>query len=105
MYTNSVHPYMNVALTFHYDEESKFTYFWEMEEMCPFNENALYLRKMPYSSCAFEEIKSGIINNNTMYNIYVFSDRFSDTLQFLDDKGWVILLIKLYSILLTRSRP
>lgn len=79
---------MDVALSFHYDEQSKYTYFWEMTEMCPTNGDALYLKKMPYSSCADNEINFGMINNNTaMYNIYVFSDRFSDTLQFLDDKG------------------
>lgn len=78
---------MDVGLTFHTEEESKLTYWWDMEEICPTDKIASYLKKMPYSSCADDDIKLGTVNANTMYNIYVFSDRYSNTLQFLDDKG------------------
>jgi len=84
-------PYMDVGLTFHYDDVSKFTYWWDLVEICPSNdEKTNYLRKLPYSSCADIDINLGTINNtrvDTIYNIYVFSDRYSSTIQFLDDKG------------------
>jgi len=83
---------MDVGLTFHYDDVSKFTYWWDLVEICPSNDKKTsYLGKLPYSSCADIDINLGTTNNshnmNTIYNIYVFSDRYSSTIQFLDDKG------------------
>lgn len=77
---------MDIGLTFNYDT-TKFTYWWNMIELCPNDESTIYLKKMPYSSCADNEIKLVTEGTNIMYNIYVFSDRYSSTLQFLDDKG------------------
>eukprot|EP00102_Acyrthosiphon_pisum_P024176 XP_016661386.1 PREDICTED: piezo-type mechanosensitive ion channel component 2-like [Acyrthosiphon pisum] len=91
MIHNPSKPYMDVGLTFHYDDVSKFTYWWDLVEICPSNdEKTSYLRKLPYSSCADIDIILSTTNNsymNTIYNIYVFSDRYSSTIQFLDDKG------------------
>lgn len=86
----TVRPYMDAGLTFQYDDTSKLTYCWNMIEKCPINEDASYLRKLPYSSCADNDINLATTNNtqmNIMYNIYVFSDRYSRSMQFLDDKG------------------
>ncbi|XP_060844751.1 piezo-type mechanosensitive ion channel component-like isoform X2 [Rhopalosiphum padi] len=100
MIHNPTKPYMDVGLTFHYDDLSKFNYWWDMVEICPIeNENTSYLRKLPYSSCADNDINLGTTNStrmNTMYNIYVFSDRYSSTMQFLDDRG----IIGLYTIII-----
>jgi hypothetical protein len=89
---------MDVGLTFHYDDLSKFNYWWDLVEICPIeNENTSYVRKLPYSSCADNDINLGAINGtrmNTMYNIYVFSDRYSSTMQFLDDRGYLYFLFK-----------
>ncbi|KAE9525194.1 hypothetical protein AGLY_014438, partial [Aphis glycines] len=92
-------PYMDVGLTFHYDDVSKFSYWWDFVEICPDeNEDTSYLSKLPYSSCADNE-KHLVTTNNThmniMYNIYVFSDRYSSTMQFLDDRG----IVGLYTII------
>jgi len=78
-------PYMDVGLTINFGE-NKLTYWWDMVEICPTDEKGLYLKKMPYSSCADDDVKPGTIDN-IMYNIYVFSDRYSNTLEFLDEKG------------------
>lgn len=77
---------MDVGLTFNYDE-TKFTYWWNIIELCPSSDSSMYLKKMPYSSCADNEINLTTKGTNVMYNIYVFSDRYSNTLQFLDEKG------------------
>uniref|UniRef100_A0A2S2R7M0 Piezo-type mechanosensitive ion channel component 2 n=1 Tax=Sipha flava TaxID=143950 RepID=A0A2S2R7M0_9HEMI len=90
---NQDNPYMDIGLTFNYDS-TKFTYWWGMIELCPSDVSSIYLKKMPYSSCTDNENKS-TSDTNIMYNIYVFSDRYSSTLQYLDDKG----IIGLYTII------
>lgn len=77
---------MDIGLTFNYDS-SKFTYWWDMIELCPNDASSIYLKKIPYSSCTDYENKSTTAGTNIMYNIYVFSDRYSSTLQYLDDTG------------------
>lgn len=78
---------MDVGLTFHNEDLVKYTYWWEMTEICPINKDAIYLKKMPYSSCADKDTLLNENATNFLYNIYVFSDRYSNKLQFLDDKG------------------
>lgn len=86
----SVNPYMNVSLTLNYDGSGYYKYNWDVREICPTEEIAYYLKHMPYSSCALNnklEDSTRIDTSNALYNVYVFSDRYSSTLQFLDDKG------------------
>lgn len=81
-------PFMDVGITFHcgHDDQTKFTYWWAVKEICPNDEISAYLKQLPYSSCIDNAIKSQNFDTQRM-NIYVFSDRYSNTLQFLDDKG------------------
>lgn len=74
---------MGVSLKFN-DDLSHCTYWSEMAEICPSNNNAIYLKKIPYSSCAEDDNTN---NTNFLFNIYVFSDKYSNKLQFLDDQG------------------
>lgn len=79
---------MDIGLTLHYGE-NKLTYWWDVIEICPTEEKGLYLKKMPYSSCGGGDDINSDTKDDIMYNIYVFSDRYSNTLEFLDDKGQV----------------
>lgn len=81
---------MDIALTFHFGELEKPAYWWDMREICPARPDANYLKKLPYSSCADDDVpkpESIDTSKNIAYNVYVFSDRYSNTLEFLDDKG------------------
>lgn len=78
---------MDVGLTFHNNDAVKYTYWWEIVEICPTDRNAIYLKKMPYSSCTYEDATLYSNSTNTLYNIYIFSDRYSNKLEFLDNKG------------------
>lgn len=65
-------------------ESSKQERWFKMNEICPTNKNANYLKNIPFSSCAddMRDPTDGII-----YNIYVFTKRFSNTWEILDEKG------------------
>lgn len=77
---------MDISLQFHYSVTDKNTYWCDMVEICPSDYKANYLKNLPYSSCADVDINLNTMNN-IIYNIYVFSDRVSNTFHFLDDKG------------------
>ncbi|VVC27297.1 Piezo non-specific cation channel, R-Ras-binding domain,Piezo domain [Cinara cedri] len=87
-------PYMDVGITF-YENPNRCDYLSEMVEICPSNNDTIYLKKIPYSSCADEDTMLDTNNTNMLYNIYVFSDRYSNKFHFLDDKG----IIGLYTII------
>lgn len=83
-------PYMDIALTFHFGEVEKPTYWWDMREICPTRPDANYLKKLPYSSCVDDDVSKAGSEDTDLdlaYNVYVFSDRYSNTLEILDDKG------------------
>lgn len=78
-------PYMDVGMTFFQTNESSLVEHWcKMNEICPRNENANYLKNIPFSSCA-DDMRDSI--DGIIYNIYVFTYRFSNTWEILDDKG------------------
>lgn len=79
---------MDVGLRFHYHGIHENMYSWDVKEICPTEKNGFYLKHMPYSSCTdYDQLEDSMVKSNSLYNVYVFSDRYSSTLQFLDDKG------------------
>ncbi|XP_050426114.1 piezo-type mechanosensitive ion channel component-like isoform X2 [Adelges cooleyi] len=84
-------PYMDAFLTFHHANDNH-KYWWDVSEICPQeDETSHYLRQIPHSSCGRPNSKcSNAVQNfncTSDYNIFIFSDRYSDVFGYFENQG------------------